>query len=256
MSKRKKIWSWVFPTALILFLCEILTLPLILLLTYAGRSESPDHMLTLKNDALTWNAATDVRSDGSAELSLFDAYYQNVNSDDGGKVFAPGTAATRIIRLKNENGAPAKYTAFLYEIRGAKELPVYTVMESADGMETEEYRIPDMLKDATVRTVLTGTVEKDAIADFDISWKWTYEVDGEHDEYDTKLGNWAAQGDAEELTVGFYIVMEGDGGEPIVPDPPKTGENTMLYAFIALIAICGVVLILSFIGRRKEKEEI
>lgn len=255
MEKRKNICNWIFSVALIFFVCEILTLPLVLYLTYAGRSESPDHILRLNNNSLTWDSATDVRSDGTAELSLFDAYYRNVNSSDSDRVIAPGTAATDVIRVKNENGAPADYTAYLYEVRSMSDLPVVTAMSSGYGVETGSYATPDKIKDKTIVNVVKGTIADGAVEDFDISWNWEYVVSDEQDLFDTWLGDRSAWNDADNITVGFYIVIESDGSGPIEPDHPGTGDNSMLYALLALIVICGVILIISFIGKRRENEK-
>ena len=48
--RMKKSNKWLLPTVLILFILEVVTLPLIVLLTYAGRAETPEHTEYLLTD--------------------------------------------------------------------------------------------------------------------------------------------------------------------------------------------------------------
>lgn len=99
---RTRTYPWLLPAVLILFLTQVVLFPFAMGFTYAGRNESPHHVLTYTTGSLTWNSATGVDPDtGVAELSLFSDHYQNVQSDNGEKVVAPGTENTNIVRLKN-----------------------------------------------------------------------------------------------------------------------------------------------------------
>ena len=90
MNMTNRIKGWLLPAALILFLLEIILFPFATQLTYAGRNESPDHVLTYTNDKLTWDSSTGVNPDtGVAELRLFNSSYQNVKGENGEKVVAP-----------------------------------------------------------------------------------------------------------------------------------------------------------------------
>lgn len=51
--------------------------------------------------SLKWDSATGIDANGVACLSLFDIAYENVRSDDGDKLVAPGTSEQSVIRLKN-----------------------------------------------------------------------------------------------------------------------------------------------------------
>lgn len=250
MEKNKKRASWLLPTVLILFICEILTLPLIVFLTYAGKSATPDHTLTLTGEKLVWDENTKVRDDGTAELSLFSTLYDNVNSDNGDKVFAPGTDAQRMVRLKNDTTSKAEYTATLYMIKSSETLPITARLECEGGTETDQHVLPDGVDAKYAITSFTGTAEAGVIVDFDIDWYWLFEVDDAQDLLDTAFGDKAAEGSADDAIVGLYIVVNGEE-----PQPPVTGENTMLYWFLALIAVSGVVLILTLVGRRRRKVE-
>ena len=248
LTKQKR---WLLPAVLILFILEVITFPLVVSLTYAGKNESPEHILTYKTHSLTWDENTEVRENGSGELSLFSAVYQNVNSDNGEKVLAPGTTGDNLIRLLNTAENEIEYTAILYTVRSTGNLPAAARMNGA-GEITDTYTLPDDVTKEAVVKALHGTLNKGEIADFEIDWYWIYEESMSQDEIDTALGNSAAKGDAEDILVGFYVVIE-DEGEIITPDPsPELGENDMLYGFIALFVISLIVLIILFVKRRKE----
>ena len=101
-------------------LTQVVLFPFAMGFTYAGRNESPHHVLTYTTGSLTWNSATGVDPDtGVAELSLFSDHYQNVQSDNGEKVVAPGTENTNIVRLKNSVSRTITYVAVMYRIKSA-----------------------------------------------------------------------------------------------------------------------------------------
>ena len=252
MNNKKSVWRWVFPTALILFICTALTLPLILVLTYAGNAAKPLHTLELKNQQLVWGSDTDIREDGSADLSLFSAYYDNVNSDNGQRVVAPGTAAEALIKFINKSGDNATYYAYLYGDKTDPDIPVTSDMTCSGAKTVTSYSVPDALKGETIIKVLKGTVTNDTVVDFAIDRNWVFEVDDEHDVTDTYFGDKAAFDKADEVTVGFYLVVEGDDGN-ITPDPPPTGDHAVKYV-LALLVISAVIMVIAFIGRRKEKK--
>ena len=253
MSNKKSVWQWVFPTALILFICTALTLPLILVLTYAGNSAKPLHTLELRDQHLTWGSETDVREDGSADLSLFSAYYDTtVLSENEDRVLAPGTAAETVIKFINKSGGEITYFAYLYEGRSDPDLPVTVNMSSSGSTAVGKYDVPDLLEGEKIVKVLKGTVTNDTVVDFAIDWNWIFEVSDEQDVIDTYFGDKAAFDRADDITVGFYIVVEDDGGN-ITPDPPPTGDHAIKYVLVLLI-ISAVVMVIAFIGRKKEKK--
>ena len=259
MEKSKRINKWLLPTILILFILEIITLPLMVILTYAGRSESPEHLLTFADQKLTWDENTVVHADGVAELSFFSQFYQNVNSENRDDVFAPGTEKLTVIRLKNDSSKPAKYTAIAYMIKESDELMLIGSMQAQGAAPTENYLLPEGVTRDQVLDALTGTVDSKAIQDFDIDWRWGFERGEEiepgiyeSDSIDTYLGNKAAWDVADDATIGFYIVIEGDDG-PIAPNPPSTGAGSMLWWSIVLIAISAIILAFAVIMRVHER---
>lgn len=220
---RTRTYPWLLPAVLILFLTQVVLFPFAMGFTYAGRSESPHHVLTYTTGSLTWDSATGVDPDtGVAELSLFSDYYQNVQSDNGDKVVAPGTENTNIVRLKNSVSRTITYVAVMYRIKEETALPVEpTLLDDEAFTNTDTYPLPDgVTQDQVVRAV-TGTVDGGQIQDFDIHWQWNYYDSDQRDQVDTALGNEAACIEADEVTVGLYIVvMENeDPGDPDPEDP-------------------------------------
>ncbi len=250
MKTMKRQHRWLLPAVLILFILEALTLPVVVRYTYAGRSEKPEHVLTYVPHVLTWDKDTKVRPDGTGELSLFSTVYGNVNFDDGAKVLAPGTEGDNLIRLVNNGNGPISYTAILYEIRSTGNLPVSAKL-TGDGTDAARYGLPEGVRQEDVVRALQGTLESGRIADFEIDWYWLYEESVSQDEIDTMFGNNAAWGDAEDVLMGIYVVVEDDG-QIIPPDPPKTGDAGMLYGYLTLFGISFIALIVLYVDRKRE----
>lgn len=260
MNKEKRANRWLLPTILVLFILEVITLPLVIILTYAGRAETPQHLLTFRDQRLTWDENTVVHEDGVAELSFFSTYYQNVQSENEDNVFAPGTDLLTTIRLKNDSDDTITYTAFAWMIKDCDILELYGDFKADGSVPAVDYEallpegvtVEDLIGDKAV----TGTVNSKAIQDFDISWEWIFERGDEiepgiyeSDPVDTYLGNKAAWDTADDALIGFLIIVEGD--EPIIPTPP-TGANTMLQWGLVLIGISAAVLVFAIISRVKD----
>ena len=220
---RTKLYPWLLPAALILFLIQAVLFPLMVGFTYAGRSESPGHVLTYTTGALTWDSATGVDPDtGAAELSLFSETDQNVQSDNGEKVVAPGTERTNVVRLKNNVSRTITYVAVMYRVKEEADLPVEPVLlDSAAFTDTDTYPLPDGVTEDQVVRAVTGTVAGGQLQDFDISWSWSYYENDQRDQVDTALGNRAAWQEADRVTAGLYIVVVEED-EPVDPDPGET----------------------------------
>lgn len=100
MNRFEKLREWMFPAMLILFILQVMLLPVMIGLTYAVPAERPEHILTYRTGLLVWDKAVSVRPDGSAELSFFETLYKNVNADNAEKVLTPGTEKDSVIGLK------------------------------------------------------------------------------------------------------------------------------------------------------------
>ena len=253
IAKLDKHRPWLLPTVLILFILEIFTLPLVIEFTYSGRQEAPNHILTYTENKLTWDSATNIREDGSAELDLFNAIYDNAESADGKNIIVPGTEGYNIVRLKNDVSGPVNYTAVLYRIHTSDKIPVSATLDGENFTDTTVYSLPDDVKEAQVVRAVSGTLDGSRIQDFDIQWRWNYYDDDAQDLVDTYLGSKSAFGDADKVTVGLYIVVEDDNNY-ILPDTPQTGDNLLFGSYIVLMCISGLLLILLFISRRREEK--
>lgn len=249
MKNKKSKTGWILPVVLILFICEVITLPLTYFFTYAGKSEAPDHVLTLEGQELVWSTSENILPCGCAEFRLFSDEYQNVKSDNGDKVVAPGTESDSIVRLKNANKEEATYIATLYVIQSS-ELPVTADLICEEGTLTDEYVLPEHAADADVIASYTGVIKSEEIVDFTTEWKWKFYESDAQDQIDTALGNLAAEGKADNIVLGLYIVVEGE--EEVIP--PQTGDKSMLPQIIALV-ITGACLVLILVGRRRKKAE-
>lgn len=241
--------SWLMPIFLILFIAEVLTLPLVLDITYAGRSDAPDHVLTYTKNKLTWNTATDIDKRGVAKLSFFDTVYENIESENGDKIIAPGTEATRVIRLKNDIEGTISYTAVLYEIKRNEQIPVETSMLDRDFKDTDDYNLPKGVKKEHVIRAVTGNVKGGQIQDFDIHWIWDFYNNEQQDQTDTDFGNEAE----DDITIGFYLLVE-DNNEIVKPSAPKTGDNSMVGGYFALMGMSAIMIILLLVSKRRENE--
>lgn len=235
----KKISQWLLPTVLILFILEVLTLPLVLEFTYAGRSNGPDHILTYKTGSLVWDSATGIDEHGVAKLSLFDTLYGDTVDGNGDKVVAPGTEGMNILRLKNAGETEISYTAVLYCIKTNPALPVKVSLQGTKFTDTTSYQLPYEISDQDVLRAVTGKLPSGQIQDFDISWLWDYETSEQQNAIDTALGNWD---EMDNITVGVYLLVE-DGGIIVEPEPPKTGDEG-LGMYFTLMGISLVALIL------------
>lgn len=226
MAVRTKKSRWLLPAVLILFLLEVLLFPLAVGVTYSGRSESPDHVLTYTTGKLTWDSATHIQKNGAAELTLFDANYHNVESDNGDKVVAPGTEGFNIVRLKNKVNRSIRYVAVMYCIKDEDELPVEPTLTGKNFTDTRSYPLPDgVSRDQVVRAV-TGVVRGGEIQDFDLQWHWNFYDSDKRDQIDTALGDRAAFLTPDDVTAGIYIVVEDEGpNRPIDPEDPDDGDD-------------------------------
>ncbi len=245
--------QWLLPATLILFILLVVTFPFVAQITYSGRSESPDHVLTYVPGELVWGSETGINADGAAELSLFSAKYDNVLSADGDKVIAPGTNGINIVRLKNSAGGAVTYTATVYRIRSTETLPVSVSLDGRNFTDTTRAVLPEGVPaDSVIRSV-TGSVGSGEIQDFDISWLWLFTEGEAQDIADTGLGDKAAAGYPDDVTVGIYIVIE-DNNETIQPEIP-TGDNNMIGMYIVLMAVSGFFMFFLLFGRKREKDE-
>lgn len=245
-----------FPAILILFILQVMLLPVMIGLTYAVPAERPEHILTYRTGSLVWDKAASVRPDGSAELSFFETLYKNVNADNAERVLAPGTEKDSVIRLKNDTNKEITYTAVLYSLSTSQNLDIGASLSGNGFSDTSRYALPESIKKETVVRAVGGSLAAKKLQDFDINWFWNFEdgasTDG-RDGIDTYLGNKAANEKADEATLGFYLVVYDDS--EIFPSP-QTGDNTMIGGYVVLMLISGgLCLFLALTRKRRERDE-
>lgn len=252
MLKQKKFQQWLFITVFVLFILQILLLPVFIGVTYPTRSSKPEHIITYSNYCLIWDKSTQVDSEGMVRLNIFDSKYENIQSDNGDKIIAPGEAKESIIRFQNTAKNKISYTAVLYEIN-EKDLPL-EVMLSGNNF-TDATSVPMAGSDDNMEIVraVKGEVLAGQMQEFDISWFWAFE-DSHNSEFqdvvDTGLGNEAAVGEAQDVTLGFYIVVS-DEDRVITPDSPETGDPWQLELYILLMFISATILVALTVERKR-----
>ena len=235
----------ILPLLLVLAVLALLSLPLAMNPAWAAPGYAPDHVLTYNQNSLRWDSATGINADGTAELRLFDANYNNVESVDGRKVVAPGTDGSNMIRLVNNVSGRISYTAVLYSIKTDPRIPVQPSLGGTGMYDTLRYQLPAGAENAEVIRAVRGTVAGHGLQDFDINWLWNYEVSDAQDVTDTMLGDAAAaamkeQTEGDSITVGFYVVVEDSNNYYV----PKTGDDSHLAMYLAfmLIAAAGAAV--------------
>ena len=256
MNRTKKLREWLFPAILILFILQVMLLPVMIGLTYAVPAERPEHILTYRTGSLVWDKATSVRPDGSAELSFFETLYQNVNAGNAEKVLAPGTEKDSVVRLKNDTNKEITYTAVLYSLSTSPDLDIGATLSGDGFSDTSLYTLPKSIEEEAVIRVVGGRLDAKKLQDFNINWFWNFE-DGantdKRDGIDTYLGNKAANGKADEATLGFYLVVYDDS--EVLP-LPGTGDDTMIGGYVVLMLISGgMCLFLTITRKRRERVE-
>ncbi len=253
--KTAKLREWIFPVILILFILQVVLLPVMIGLTYATRSERPEHILTYTTGRLVWDKDTSVRPDGSASLSFFEALYKNVNAENAERVLAPGTEKDSIIRLKNNTKRNLSYTAILYKLSDTPEFDINASLSGNGFADTSRNFLPKGIDENAVIRTVEGSLGANKMQDFDINWFWAFEDENDteaRDKIDTYLGNKSADGEADEATLGFYLVVH-DGGD--VGPSPKTGDNTMLGGYVVLMIISGSMTVILAITRKRGNQD-
>lgn len=187
----------------------------------AGAAE-PAHVLSYTTGRLTWDSATGIDENGAAVLSLFADAYQNVLSENGERVVAPGTDGSCTVRLENRMGYAISYIAVAYRIKEAETLPVEPEFSCEGAEDTGSYPLPEGVEDAQVIRAVRGELSGGQSADFRLDWLWEYYESDARDVLDTALGDKAAFDTPDDVTAGIYIVVEEEQPDPPVPTPDPT----------------------------------
>lgn len=282
MNRKKRI-NIIYTILLILFLLEVILLPIVVFNISEKESDSNLHTVTYEDKKLECDKDTDVDEEGTISIPLieeekknktsykkvkepkkngisvdeidsFDEAYGNAVSSDGTKIIAPGTDKTSVIRVRNKDNINLKYNAVLYKKATTENLPVMVTLNSGGNTAEAKFYEDVYSKDDIIQSV-EGEIKPGETEEFEISWKWDFSTSDIQDAIDTELGNKAAFENPDEIVVGFRIIAEENNNSYIVPTGPKTGDTTEIGGYIVLMAISLFILILILIEKDKEHEK-
>ena len=198
--------------------------------------------------------------EGKTEIEIFKISYENgdgritVNSNNGSKVLAPGTANRYEFALLNTGSHAVEYEMSMeaYISDGTHMIPVEAKVYDSEGryLAGSAERFVDVLELNQVQAA--GTLKDGYVQPYTLEWQWPFEND---DAYDTMLGNLAVD---EEIsltivinTVASYTPEEGGG-------IPQTGDANQIGLILGVMGGCVLVLLLLLwkkrSGNKNEKE--
>ena len=195
------------------------------------------------------------------EIQIFYAEYGKdgkitVKSDFGDKVVAPGTENSYDLYVKNVGKVPISYileaeSRITVDVNGKQiEIPIeasfYTPHGSylLGGEESLDHLGKlDGVKDGS-------SLSPQHQAKYTLCWSWPFDGD---DEFDTLLGNLAAEGEEFTVKVAFNVTAAYDpdaaGGAPM------TGDSSAIGLWVALFVISTFTLIILLFLRKREQDE-
>lgn len=196
------------------------------------------------------------------EIQIFHAEYDNngeltVKSDFGDKVVAPGTENSYDIYVRNVGKDPISYileaqSRITVEVNGEQtEIPI----EASFYTPRDSYLLggDDSLENLGKLDGVTdnGGLSPRNQSKYTLTWGWPFDGD---DEFDTLLGNLAAEGEELTVSVAFNVTASYDpnaaGGMPI------TGDTSSVGLWVAVFVISTFTLIiLLFLSKREDDEE-
>lgn len=195
------------------------------------------------------------------EIQIFSTEYDEkgeitVKSDAGDKVVAPGTENSYDLYVRNVGDVPISYVleaqSFLTVNMDGKEteLPIEAsfsnpknnyLLGSEEGLEH--------------LSGLDGVTDNRGLsperqAKYTLTWGWPFDGD---DEFDTLLGNLAAEGEDLTVKVAFNVTAaydpDAEGGSPI------TGDTSIVGLWVALFVVSTFILIILLFRRKSEQDE-
>ena len=195
------------------------------------------------------------------EIQVFYGEYDNdgnitVQSDFGDQVVAPGTENRYDLYVRNVGKVQIRYlleaeSHITVDVNGEQtEIPIEASFYTPRGRyllggeeSLEKIGKLDGMQDA-------WGLSPQHQAKYTLYWSWPFDGD---DEFDTLLGNLAAEGEALTIQVAFHVTASYDpnaaGGSPI------TGDASNIGLWVALFVISTFSLILLLFLRKRENDE-
>ena len=195
------------------------------------------------------------------EIQVFYAEYGKdgeitVKSDFGDKVVAPGTENSYNLYVRNVGKVPISYileaeSRITVDVNGQQtEIPIEASFYTPHGSyllggeeSLENLGKLDGVKDSS-------GLSPEHQAEYTLCWSWPFDGD---DEFDTLLGDLAAEGEELTVKVAFNVTAaynpNAGGGSPI------TGGSSNIGLWVALFVISTFTLIILLFLRKREQDE-
>ena len=195
------------------------------------------------------------------EIQVFYAEYGNdgkitVKSVFGDKVVAPGTQNSYDLYVRNVGKVPISYileaeSRITVDVNGKQiEIPVEASFYTPHGsyLLGGEESLDNLGKLDGVKD--SSGLSPEHQAKYTLCWSWPFDGD---DEFDTMLGNLAAEGENLTVKVAFNVTAtydpNADGGAPM------TGDSSNIGLWVALFVISTFTLIILLFLRKRENDE-
>lgn len=195
------------------------------------------------------------------EIQVFCAEYDNngkitVKSDYGNQVVAPGTENSYDLYVRNVGKVPISYVLeaqshITVDVNGKQtEIPI-----KANFIDPNNNYLLGKENEADSLAKLDGVKDSSGLspqhqAKYTLYWSWPFDGD---DEFDTLLGNLAAEGEELTVKVAFSVTASYDpnaeGGALM------TGDSSNIGLLAALFVISAFTLIILLFWRKREQDE-
>ncbi len=195
-------------------------------------------------------------------VTIFKASYDNesgdmtVNSESGVKVIAPGTSNRYNFYVNNTGNVPIEYVMTAKAIINATaDGKSYNIpLEARFYNQNGQYLLGTENNWSEMKDMKNIEDQKELSVDhynkYTLEWQWPFEGD---DEFDTLLGNLAAEGNELEVIVNINVVATAD--TDAAGGLPKTGDTKNIAVWTGLCVCSAFLFVLLLFGRRKDEDE-